>query len=241
MNASQSLAVSHWPAQARIAAARLAEAAEQREMQSRKERSISILKAEGVPYIDHLPVIEAEGRFHAKNHGGCRASGDPPGSRRCQGGGLSGEMVDEMMRKYGTFFIHSPEEKRFLSDPRPSESDRNRFAWRFESYWTLVWALGFVDTLDRPNQACDPREAISRLMQHDRDDFLKRGALRPRSELLDAADLHYPYHWAVRNAQLKSRSIPARLNADVVMERHYALNWLIGHGGQSWDDVPTDT
>jgi len=120
------LTVSHWPAQARIAAARLAEAAEQREMQSRKERSISILKAEGVPYIDHLPVIEAEA-----------------------------------------------------------------------------------------------------------------GSTRRTTE--DVALRAIPLAWAVHNAQLKSRRIPARLNADFVMERHNALNWWIGHGGQSWDDVPTDT
>ncbi|MBC7969742.1 MAG: DUF4272 domain-containing protein [Verrucomicrobia bacterium] len=31
------------------------------------------------------------------------------------------------------------------------------------------------------------------------------------------------------------------LDEEVVMERHYALNWLIRHMNQQWDDVTTDT
>ena len=31
------------------------------------------------------------------------------------------------------------------------------------------------------------------------------------------------------------------LNRGVVMERHYALNWLIGYAGRDWDEVSTDT
>ncbi|MDR2636809.1 MAG: DUF4272 domain-containing protein [Zoogloeaceae bacterium] len=27
----------------------------------------------------------------------------------------------------------------------------------------------------------------------------------------------------------------------VTMERHYALNWLIGYMDQEWDDISTDT
>ena len=31
------------------------------------------------------------------------------------------------------------------------------------------------------------------------------------------------------------------MDYDVVIERHHALNWLIGYENQQWDDVSTDT
>ena len=34
---------------------------------------------------------------------------------------------------------------------------------------------------------------------------------------------------------------PAGLNDDVAMERHHALNWLIGSMDQDWDDISLDT
>ena len=34
---------------------------------------------------------------------------------------------------------------------------------------------------------------------------------------------------------------PSKDYSGVVMERHYALNWLIGYSDQEWDDVTTDT
>ena len=35
---------------------------------------------------------------------------------------------------------------------------------------------------------------------------------------------------------------PASLNGDVVMERHYAFNWIIGaNGGADWDDIQPNT
>jgi len=70
---------------------------------------------------------------------------------------------------------------------------------------------------------------------------LKKAKLRPQSELLDAADLIYRYHWAVVNARTKNEAGPANLDSGVVMERHYVLNWLIQNGNQEWDNISTDT
>jgi len=52
--------------------------------------------------------------------------------------------------------------------------------------------------------------------------------------------LIYRIHWAVVEAQLHKQPMPAGLNADVVYERHYALNWLTYYG-DDWDNVSTDT
>ena len=61
------------------------------------------------------------------------------------------------------------------------------------------------------------------------------------SEVLDQADLIYRYHWAVVDANLKGKLPPGKLDGGVTMERHYALNWLIGYFDQEWDDISTDT
>ncbi len=70
---------------------------------------------------------------------------------------------------------------------------------------------------------------------------MAQAKLRPQAELLDAADLIYRTHWAVRQARLDGEPSPAGLDPGVVHERHYALNWLIGYAGQAWDDMSTDT
>jgi hypothetical protein len=71
--------------------------------------------------------------------------------------------------------------------------------------------------------------------------FIADAKLRDFSQILDQADLIYRYHWAVVDARVKQKPAPAGLEKGVVMERHYALNWLIGYMNQAWDDVSTDT
>ena len=51
----------------------------------------------------------------------------------------------------------------------------------------------------------------------------------------------YLIHWAVRDARLNGRPVPNNYHPGVVLERHHALNWLIGYCGQDWDDISTDT
>jgi len=36
-------------------------------------------------------------------------------------------------------------------------------------------------------------------------------------------------------------AVPHGVDCEMVVERHHALNWLIGYQGQDWDDVSTDT
>lgn len=49
------------------------------------------------------------------------------------------------------------------------------------------------------------------------------------------------YHGAVVDARVNDRAAPAGLEPGVTMERHHALNWLIGYMDQAWDEVSTDT
>jgi hypothetical protein len=71
--------------------------------------------------------------------------------------------------------------------------------------------------------------------------FIADAKLRPMSAILDQADKIYRYHWAVVDARVNGKSSLAKLEPGVTMERHYALNWLIGYMEQEWDDISTDT
>jgi hypothetical protein len=158
-----------------------------------------------------------------------------------KGEGLDQLIIDQLVGEYELASAFTPKEKEFIANRDPTEHDRVQFTWRYECYWVMLWALGIVDKLERPDKICDVKLAVSFLREKGRDGFLKEAKLRPQNEILDAADLIYRYHWAVVDARINDREAPAGLDGGVVMERHYALNWLIGYEDQEWDDISTDT
>jgi hypothetical protein len=211
------------------------------EAQARKARSIAILKREKVPFIDHLPLIETEAE--AK-----RRSTEEVADRAMalcivavKGEGLEQEKVERIVKKFAVTDAFSPEERKFVENPEPSQRDRVQFSWRYECYWVMLWALGFVDDLARPDKMCDVGKAVSLLIDLGREGFVAKAKLRPATEILDAADLIYRYHWATTEARVKNQEPPARLEPGVTQEWHHALDWLIGYSDQEWDDVTTDT
>ena len=74
-----------------------------------------------------------------------------------------------------------------------------------------------------------------------KEQFIKNAKLRSISDILNENDLIYRYHWAVVESRVNGLNIPSEINPSIVMERHYALNWLIGYMNQAWDDISTDT
>jgi len=78
------------------------------------------------------------------------------------------------------------------------------------------------------------------LVEWGADRLIDEGRPRPAGEILDALDLHYRLHWAVRQARLDKRE-PAGLDGGVILERHHALNWLVRFEESDWDDVDTPT
>jgi hypothetical protein len=134
----------------------------------------------------------------------------------------------------------SPLEQQFMaSEPEPQSV--TQFVWRYESLWTLSWALSLVPNLPFAVSICDVPALAKTLFELDHAQFLRQAHLRPVADLLDALDLHYRLHWAVRQANLRQQTAPANLEPGVVFERHYALNWLVQFQNASWDDVDTPT
>lgn len=131
--------------------------------------------------------------------------------------------------------------KTFIQNAESSKHDRLQFVWRYEAAWVLLWALGYVEKIEKPIAICDVRRAIRIMKERSAEQFLAEAKLRSPTDILDQVDRIYRYHWAVTEARIHGKPAPAGLEPGVTLERHYALNWLIGYMDQEWDDVSTDT
>ena len=115
--------------------------------------------------------------------------------------------------------------------------------WKYESYWVLVWALGFVDELNFPDTIVDGPTAIGIVAKFSNlDEFIAAAKLRDIDEILDEADLIYRYHWACVNARINNLPMPKKLDEGVVMERRAGLWWIVDMDKENdWDNVAMDT
>lgn len=156
---------------------------------------------------------------------------------RGEGMAPSAEALEERLPGYAAFL--SPEEEAFVNEAVPSSEQIVKFSWRYEALSLLLWALGRSEALPFPGEICDVDATIQQA------DALAASpeapALLPAPLLLDALDLHFRLHWAVRDARLKGQPAPAGLESGVVLERHYALNWLTHFENAEWDEVDTPT
>lgn len=211
------------------------------EAEDRKARSVAVLQAEEVPFIDWLPVIETEAETTRRSEEEVARRTIALAIVAVRGETRDYALGQSLLNQFGAHDFLSPAEAAFMADEDPSEQDYINFIWRYEGVHVLLWALGIFEDLGRPDGIADVPRIAATLRDLGTDGLIEQARLRPQSELLDAADLIYRYHWATVDARLNGRDAPAGLDPSVVYERHYALNWLIGYGGQAWDDISTDT
>jgi hypothetical protein len=222
----------------------------EREALARKERSEARLRADGVPFIRHLPRIETrdEVRLRSKEDIGYRSLALTVVAAKASG--MRQPSVENAVKHLGLSSHFSPRERAFILDPMPPHQDVVQASWRAEAAWPLFWALGFVDQLDRPTPVVGGRDlpkAVHAVQDHGAQPYIDSARLRSLNEVLDATDLIYRYHWAVREAWLRGHKMPAGFDPGVVQERHHALNWLLipvdeeAEAWPAWDDVDTST
>lgn len=212
-----------------------------KEALERKARSITLLRKDGVPVIDHLPVIDDSQKAKKRGPEEIAHRSIAVCITALKGEGLDQAAVNSLVAKFGADKFFSAEEAAFIKDPAPKQADLVKFSWRYECAWVLAWSLGYVDELKGPDKICDVPKLVTVFRDHDTAQLIRDAKLRPLSEILDQADFIYRCHWAVTEARVKGKEVPATLEKGVVQERHYALNWLIGYMNQEWDAVSTDT
>jgi hypothetical protein len=145
----------------------------------------------------------------------------------------------------------TPKECSFVNDEKPGQEKITNFVWRYEALWILAWALGLVDVLCYPSETCDVDFLSKAFLAADEEALVKQAKLLPTETLLDALDLHFRLNWLVRQRQggkpgdgdkrPDGEMGGSDLDPGVVLERYYALNWLVQHEGAEWDDVKTPT
>ncbi len=118
------------------------------------------------------------------------------------------EFAQDVAKEFEALPYFSPLERVFFLDETPTEQDYTNAIWRYEAAFVLLWALGFYDTMDRPGQIVDVATMASIVRELGADGVLSKAKLRPQSELLDASDLAYRYHWASVSARLGHAPIP---------------------------------
>jgi hypothetical protein len=173
---------------------------------------------------------------------------------RADGGDRSQAL--DLIERHGLWPHVSLQERKLLEAEQLDGDLARGLLWRLEGLWLLVWTLGDLE-LPWPGGFCDvPRLTTTLMGYEERPDFVAAAILRPKAEILDALQLTLLQHWAVRDAFIHKRDIPADLDwsvgtammpvrgcpvTGVVAERHHALNWLVRFGDADWDDVDTPT
>ena len=205
----------------------------------RKAWAEDLLAQQGVRINPHLPCIEGQTEVRV------RTAQEIADRLRAlvivavKGEGLEQERVQEVIEGWGAKDLFTPRELDFVNDLSPSDHDRLQFSWRYEAAWVMYWALNFTGgPLAFPGDVCDVSHLVATV--RDTPDLIQKGA-QSANNILNEADLIYRYHWAVRQASLDGVVPSGGLNSGVVMERHKALNWLIGYDNADWDEVSTDT
>ena len=211
------------------------------EMIARKERSHAYLTEKKVPINKTLPYIEDSSS--AKVRSPKEIAERLIGCTICAIGGETGDkkVVDECLTLFSAQKYLTAEEREFVERGLANNQTRIQFSWRYERSWVLLWALGYIDELSYPSDICDVPKLAGMLAGKKAGDLLANAKPRSKQELLDAADLIYRLDWAVVDARVNQKPAPAGLDKGVVVERHAALNWLIGYLDQSWDEITTDT
>ena len=129
----------------------------------------------------------------------------------------------------------SPDERAFLALETPSQQECAQFMWRYESLYLLEWVLGMVDELPFPAEACDTASTVAKLIEM-RGPSVRAGRRDPRCARPDL-----PPALAHPPAAPQEAGATPGADADVVMERHHALNWLVRFQHAGWDQVDTPT
>jgi hypothetical protein len=137
----------------------------------------------------------------------------------------------------------SDEEKSFFLSANPTENQIINASWRVEALSLLLWALGKeVDISDLSNMCDSVRvDSICNFYLKSTIPFIESATLISESEVYDINELIYESHWKIRDSQINKKSLDKSYDSGVVMERHHAINWLMGYCGQEWDEVTTDT
>ena len=214
------------------------------EAEQRRRRTATRLTSAGVTLPTDLPLVTSESELHLR---------DPLDvARRClalllvalsaesAAGGERIPTTSLQERRPVGFEQLSPQERDYLENSNPHPEEHIPISWRYEALLALLWALNLQE-LPPASELCDVARIVETMLDREEQEVLERAVLRPPSVLLDALDLAFCQHWAVRQAELQEGPSPPGIDPGVAYERHYALSWLTRFEPYEWDNICTPT
>ncbi len=213
----------------------------------RKERTEKLLAEKGIGINPNLPLTEPDSEIQLKSFDDiCKRAVAALLSTQIAVE-LSEQHTDDaasfvnLMKHFGVADSLNNKEKKLL-DGSVTQQELTDIVWEYESYWSLVWALGLIEDISDAGNICDCLTAIRLVSKcSDFEDFKSKCKIRSKDEILTMLDLYYRYHWAVVQKENIDSSCPVGdLNGDVVFERRRGLEWLICDT-EDWFDISLDT
>lgn len=214
---------------------------------SRRERSNKKIKSMGIACFEQLPAIEESSQVKLRDiddicrraiaclistQVACDIANDNYEEAKI--------FFTEALERYGVGNCLNSKEKKIF-DGTYTEQDVIDIDWEYETYWSLVWALGLIKDISDGGNMCDCELAIKLVSKSNSyKDFKDKCKLRNIKEILDMLDLYYRYHWACVEKRLRPETPVANLNSSVVVERRRGLEWLISDE-DDWFDISLDT
>lgn len=129
-----------------------------------------------------------------------------------------------------------------LKDLESNSADMDQYQCYVEALYAFVWVLGRVDKLDFNDHCPEHMVGIypDLLTDESAVEFIDLVNIQSKQKVLEACDLAYCIHWALRDIELNGGArYPNGIEPYVVVERRRVLEWLLSE--ESWDEISLDT
>jgi hypothetical protein len=211
-----------------------------KEQLERKDKYTKLVESLNIPVSESLPVIEDSKSIKPRSTKEIAKRAIAVAVAAVKGEGMPYDEVMGIVKEWGITSYFSHEELAFINKINVTDQERLKYAWRYEGLDVLLWALGYKTDLPAPNQICNVKDDMGIIVNNKGILLIKNSKVRSINEILDMADYYYRLHWSAIELRLNDKSSES-INEEIIMERHYALNWLIRYMDQEWDDISTDT
>lgn len=162
-------------------------------------------------------------------------------------------VIQESISKNDLTEAMTEKELEMFAVPRSTahELHVNTVGWRLENMLMLAWVFGFEPT-PALHDGMIKQETIDEILLNftprfrdgSANDLINMPDIRSPDEVLQAADLYYCCHNAVRSAQLGAATVPSTfdpiIDGGIIHERRHALFWCVSPG-VNWEDTDLST
>jgi hypothetical protein len=206
----------------------------------RKRSFTAKVAAMGLPTLDSLPVVEDDAAIRPRTPEEIVQRALCVAICAVKGETKDAAFAKTLIDRYGVTDLLTRGEKSFLDEASSSDQENADHAWQYERVHVLLWALGYAPGLAEPDVPCDAKAVVGMIKGKTQQALIAGARPRPVGDILDMADYYYRLHWSAIELRIHGQK-SEKANEEIIMERHYALNWLVRYMNQEWDEVTTDT